>query len=262
MQEGILRLTRDRVELRSESSYLKPIADVAVFYGMSGKLRAVLRDYREAGRKAVHIDLGYWGRHQGGRRAGYHKVTINDRHPTAYFQNQRHTLDRFEHFKIPILPWRKDGKNILVAGISAKGSIFEGWAPMGWERDAIDALKKITKRPIMYRSKPSDKQARPIPGVLYSPPAQPLADALANAYCVVAHHSNVVVDGLLAGIPGFTMEGVAAPMCLQDLRKIEQPLYPDDRRQWAADVAWCQWNVAEMANGSCWKHLKNEGLVP
>lgn len=250
----------DRVTITPASSYREPAHDVAVFYGMAGGLREVMADYVKAGKQAVYVDLGYWGREEGGRRSGYHKVTVNARHPTAYLHQREHSMARFERFRLDILPWHR-GKHILLAGFSAKHAIFDGYEPHAWERKVVAALRLHTDRPIVYRPKPSDRAAHPLAGVLYSAPSQSLREVLANAHAVVTHHSNVGVDGLLAGVPVFTQEGAALTMGLSDWAQIEQPVYPDGRAWWAADVAHCQFSVAEMAAGVPWRHFKEEGLI-
>ncbi|MCI0549903.1 MAG: hypothetical protein L0287_03015, partial [Anaerolineae bacterium] len=191
---------------RRYANYYRPgdiEADVAVFYGFTPPLRNIMREYREQA-KAVYIDLGYWGRHEGGRRVGYHKVTVNDRHPTKYFQNLKHKSDRFDHFKLNIKPWRKSGEHILVAGMSFKAANACGFAGQDWELKVIRQLKDYTNRRIIYRPKPNCKSSGPIPGVEFSPPEQELGAVLKDCHCIVSHHSNVQVDGLLEGVPGFS----------------------------------------------------------
>jgi len=38
------------------------------------------------------------------------------------------------------------------------------------------------------------------------------------------------------------------------LDNIERPRTPD-RAQWACDLAYCQWQPQEMAEGMAWRHL-------
>ena len=260
MSVGIKKLG-DRPVRYSGDHYKGPAANVAVFYGYTQQLRRTMSDYRKLG-GAVYIDLGYWGRHDGGRRAGYHKISLNARHPTEYFMRRPQPRDRFEKFKIEIKPWQRDGEHILVAGMSAKGAEAEGFDPEQWEKETIAALKKFTNRRIVYRPKPNWKHARPLAGTDYSPPKQSPEQALVNCHAVVSHHSNVLIDGLISGVPGFCSVGVAVPVTLRDLSRIDDPIRPENREQWAADVAYCQWSVAEMAMGLPWRHLKHEGLIP
>ena len=245
--------------VQHDGEYRCPDAPVAAFYGYQQTMPRIFRDYVESGRRVVFVDLGYWGRREGGIYKGYHKVAVNARHPTAYFR-RGHDSSRVRRFRLEMQPWRR-GRKIVVAGMSGKAAQAIGLRAEEWERAAIAELRRHTDRPIVYRPKPTWENARPLPGAEYSGPRDPLAGLFADAWAVVTHHSNVAVDGLVSGVPAFCWEGVAAPMGLQDLSRIETPHYPDDREQWAADVAYCQWSVAEIASGAMWRHLMNEGLV-
>jgi hypothetical protein len=238
----------------------QPVADAAVFYGLEGRLPHVFAAYKGIGR-AVYVDLGYWDRRRGGRFAGFHKIAVNARHPTAYFRRPAHPPDRLRAVAAPIKPWRRNGRHVLVAGMGDKGARAEGYATEAWERWAIGELQRYTARPIVYRPKPSWKKARPIAGTIYSPRTREVADELRDCWAVVTHHSNVAVDAIMAGVPAFCWEGVAACMSGQELAGIESPPMPDGREQWAADIAYTQWSVEEMRTGAAWRHLRQEGLL-
>lgn len=253
----------DRPQLLNPLEYKgKPEAPVCAFYGLDGGLDRIFQDYKSAGLHAVYVDLGYWERRQGGRWTGYHKVVVNHRHPVSYFMRRPLPAWRAEAVGVKVQPWRRAGGHILLAGMGDKGAGAEGFKPEGWERETIAELRRYTKRQIVYRPKPSWKQARPILGASYSPREQPVEQVLANAWAVVTHHSNVAVDGLVAGVPAFTWGGVALPMALSRLDRIEDPLLPEGREQWAANIAWQQWSVREIAEGLPWRFLKAEGLLP
>jgi hypothetical protein len=191
---------------------------------------------------------------------GYHKFAINSRHPTEYFRRIPQDGTRAAVHGIELKPWKK-GNHILIAGMGKKAAACEGFGHEQWERKAIAALRRHTDRPIVYRPKPNCEGARPLPSVGYSSPQQPLEMALVNCHAVVTHHSNVAIDGLIEGIPAFSVEGVAAPMGRTDLSQIENPAYPEDRQQWVNDIAWTQWNIEEMAKGLPWLYLVENGLV-
>jgi hypothetical protein len=253
-----IRSAGDRPYKISEEAYSGPKFPVAVFYGYTQILRKVMADYVAAGLKAVYIDLGYWKREG---LTGHHKFSVNDRHPTAYFQNIKHKPDRARDCGVTIKDYQAKGRHILLAGMGEKAAEAEGKIPEKWERDAIEALRSVTDREIVYRPKPSWLTARPLPGTRWSPKAIPLEQELRGCHAVVTHHSNVAVEGLVAGVPAFCWKGVARPMALGDLKEIEAPLYPFDREQWVNDIAYCQWNVEEMRQGLPWRHLKSEGLI-
>lgn len=260
MREGIERMG-DRVSVQSSLAYMHPQGDVAVFYGFAGRLANALRDYPASGKPAVYVDLGFWGRKEGGRFAGYHKLSVNARHPTAYFQARPHDPSRAKRFGLEPAPWRISGEHILVAGMGPKGARAEGYPPLGWEQNAVDILRRHTQRPIVYRPKPNWLNPPPLQGATMAPMGQSLDDALANCHAVVTHHSNAAVEAITAGVPAFVVEGCALPMASSDLAKIETPVMPEGRAQWLADVSWVQWSVSEMSSGAAWAYLKNEGLV-
>ncbi len=261
MAQGI-HASGDAVQCFRMTDYAEPNADVAVFYGL---MRPILDGYRKAGKAAIYIDLGYWGRHEGGRRDGYHKFALNSRHPTAYFQNKVHCPKRFQHFHQPVYAWRSlesDG-NILLAGMSAKAARAEGFAPEEWERSIVKEIRKHTDRPILYRPKPNWPDATHIQGTKMVKGEDGDAHRfIRSLHAVVTHHSNMAVEAILAGVPVFCWDGVAtAPgKGCSDISKIESPPDAINREQWAADIAWTQWNLAEMTSGRAWKYLKDEVL--
>lgn len=260
MAEGI-RKAGDKVTIHAAHNYRQPEGDVAVFYGLAGKLSSVFADYPRAGRKACYVDLGYWGRKDGGRFAGYHKLAVNARHPTAYFQAQAHDASRAAVFGLKPEPWKRDGGHILLVGMGPKGSWAEGYKALGWETQALAALRKVTDRPIVYRPKPNWPNPPPLAGAIMAPKDQSLEEALVGCHAVVTHHSNAAIEALALGVPAFVVEGAALPMSLTDLTRIETPAYPEGRGQWLSDLAWAQWSIAEMGEGLAWRYLKDEGLV-
>lgn len=271
LAQGIAKLG-DKVERIWAHQYTEPFSDCVLFYGFDGsrtsQIARAFYDYKRSGRKAIYIDLGYFSQRWNGDRYGFHRFSINDRHPTAYFQNKKHKSDRFKVHNRTVEPWRKPGRNIVVCGMSDKCARFEGFKFEEWERAAIKKLRTITDRPIIYRPKPQRKtvsQYPPIDGVSYSDPLHKrLGDELKDAWCVVSHHSNAGIDALMAGVPCFTDEGVATPLAKTDVGLVEFPFIPSDsdRKQLVADIAYCQFNRPEMRDGTAWRHFRDEGLVP
>jgi hypothetical protein len=260
MAQGIEE-TGESVHIFPSHCYRRPEADIAVFYGYDANLRRVMADYRAAGLNVVYVDLGYWGRREGGSLHGYHKVVVNGRHPTSYFQDQMHSADRAELLGLQVKPWQTGGSHIILAGMSEKCAVVEGYKAHEWELAAVAELRKHTERPIIYRPKPSWLDAKPIPGTQFEPGLDDLARLLEGCHAVVTHHSNVAIDALLGGIPAFTVEGAASTLCFTEISRIERPWRPDGREQFVADLAYTQWTPAEMRSGAVWRHLKGEGLI-
>lgn len=260
IRQGIARY--EDVRIVPEIEYREPSADVAVFYGFERQLPKVMADYKAIGRNVVYIDLGYWGRKtKQDRFGGYHKLSINDRHPTAYFDKRKHDGSRAQRFGMAIKAWRNGGRHIVLAGMGDKAARVQGYAPCEWERGAIAELRKYTDRPIVYRPKPSWKDARPLEGTEFNVPITSIESVLHHCHALVTHHSNAGVDAAVHGVPVFTVEGVASRIGTSDLSRIEDPVMPVHREQWINDIAWTQWNAAEMQDGSAWRHLRDEGLV-
>lgn len=262
--EAGARRHRYTVTRLQTAMYRQPDADVAVFYGL---MRNIIDGYRRVGRPTIYIDLGYWGRHEGGRRAGFHKLALNARHPTAYFQRRQHASSRFDHFQIPIREWRSPNRGgyILLAGMSAKAATAEGFRPEEWERSTIAHIRRYTDREIVYRPKPNWPDATDLPGTrMRRGKDGDIETYLDNCHAVVTHHSNAAIDALLYGVPVFCWDGVAAApgKACSDLSRIENPPMAVAREQWAFDIAWTQWNIAEMTSGAAWQYLRDEGLVP
>jgi hypothetical protein len=260
MYEGIRRCGDDPI-LKTSTGYKGlPPTKVAVFYGLALGLARIKADYERTGRTAVYCDLGYWTRRISTRHDGYHKLAVNDRHPTSYLMRVPHTPERFLRHRVPIRPWREEGRHILVAGMSAKAAIAEQLRPNQWEQQTIARLRQLTKRPIIYRPKPNWQGASKIDGSIFSRD-MPLEEALRDCHAVVTHHSNVGVDALLAGVPIFSEKGAASLLGANALASIEKPLMPDGREQWAANLAYTQWSVAEMRQGLAYRYLLDDGLI-
>lgn len=231
--------------------------DVACFWGFVQLCQNIFGAYRSAGKPVVYLDAGYWV------RSTHYKVSVNARHPTAYFKRAR-PPDRRVRFGVDVKPNKYNGEHILVAAMSPKSAWAEKVGTWGvYEHELMKVLQELTDRPIILRIKgtvPPPRMFIP-PNVTLSFMGQPLHEVMQAAWAVVTHHSNVAVDGLVSGVPAFAYEGVAAPVGTFDLGKIETPVYCEDRAQWANDVAYCQWSIQEMKSGRVWRHLKEEGLV-
>jgi hypothetical protein len=254
----------DTVTLYNEYKHITG-EDVAAFYGMSPDHVQCIKDMKAVGRSAVVADLAYFGRSKTAPPpAKYYKISVNDNHPTAFFQNIKHPPDRFKIFKLKVRPMRKNGDYILLAGIGPKSSVLYGIQHQSWDQWAIDELRKYTKIPIYYRAKPNHADKfKKLPGSEWTDPTTPLESLLKHAWAVVTRHSNVTVDGIVQGVPCFAINGVATKIGLTDLSKIKHPYYPshEEQLQFCYDLAYTQWTLAEMADGQMWKHLKSEKLI-
>ncbi len=253
----------------------KPSGDIAVFYGYKDGMREIFADYLKAGKHVLFWDLGYacrrFGRTGRERYWGYHRMAFDARHAGGTVMRDKLPGDRLQALRDnPALETslnlarRKKGTYILVAGMQFKSCFSYGVKYEFWEREAIERIKKVTDRPIIYRPKPKDDLAKPIEGTLFSSRDQKLGGILKDCWAVVTHHSNVAFEAIVAGVPVFCDDGIARPMAsgtLKDVGEIENPRFPDDgdRQKWLTNLAYFQWTVKEMQQGLPWQFLKAKG---
>lgn len=259
---GIVRSGGEPVIYPSPSyPYYRSDPELLLMYGYGEPRRSYFQRAMKRGIPVIYVDLGYWHRTRFDRYDGYHKVCLNALHPTDYFMRRQHNPKRFEKLAIPIEK-QKRGDAILIPGMSEKAAWTWGFKAEEWEKKTIARLRKHTDRRIIYRPKPSWRGKRPlrVPGVEYDDPRHPIERILKDTFCVVTHHSNVAVDGLLRGIPNISDEGVGSVIGTNDLAMIEQTEAPDmdEVRAWAANVAWTQWTPEEMHSGAAWRYVLEE----
>lgn len=252
-----------QLPVRPEQEYRGVEADVAIMYGLWGNNRRALHEYAAAGAKAVLCDLGYWGRLDGGKPFGFHRLAVNAEHATAYFQRIPKPADRWRYFNVETRPFGRRGHHVVLAGMSSKAAWVYDLRAQAWETSAVQTLRKATARPIWYRPKPSWREATPIAGTMWAHDKAPIDKALDNCHALVTHHGNAALDALIAGVPVFCEHGIARPLALDDLGSIETPHYPDPaaRDQLLRDAAYTQYKVSEIAEGKAWRYLNDEGLI-
>lgn len=207
------------------------------------------RDHLKKFPRFVYADLGFW------QRDRYYRITANGWGPESYVRAELPST-RFDALGLTIQPWHS-GKEILIAGSSEKSCTQHGFRYMEWEAKTAKALIGCGYE-VVYRPKPNDPHARPLPGCRYD--RRPLDEALKSAHALVTHHSNTAIDALLAGVPVHCVTGAAAAFSVPLDQIVRAPRLPG-REQFLYDVAWLQWTEAEMRSGELWKHLKERGLV-
>ncbi len=271
LEAGVLRVGRRPMMLNDREFRGGFWAPTVTFYGLHGRLREVYAAALAQGVTLLFVDLGYWHRELPGRQRwyGYHRVSLNGRHPNDYFQRRKHPSDRFYSMNVPVRFARRPeerGDSIMVPGMSDKAAEVCGLGGVGeWERGVIEEIRRHTDRPIIYRPKPGARRAPPpaIPGTSYSFTNESVEEALRRTWCVVTHHSNVAVDALVNGVPAITTDGGAASaVCSSDVSLVDDPPFPSEkeRARFFADLAYTQWTPDEFANGVFWRHVIEEGL--
>lgn len=208
-------------------------------YGNLRGLKALLDRAIAEGRDWYYADNGYF---RPGHYDGYYRVTRNaymhDGHGTA-------AAARWEKLGKRIMPWKKGGRFVMVCPPGDVYAQLRGFDAGAWLTGTLAALKRSTARPIVVRSKPKKGELQ-----------VPLWKSLEGAHALVTHSSNSAVEALLFGIPVFCSAPCAASIVASaDVCSIETPYYPDNREQWAWNLAAAQWTLDEMRRGVCWREL-------
>lgn len=233
--------------------------EVACMIGV--KSRAVCDANWRAGVHTLYFDKGYL-RHRADspvRIWEYWRVAVDGHHPTRTLMKVARPHDRLDALGLEMRPWRSEGEHIVIAGSSAKYHEFCGLPePTAYARRLVRKLKG-SGRPIVYRPKPSWRDAVPIKGARFSRGPETIDDVLAGTHALVTHGSNACFEAVLAGVPCIVLgEAVAAPISSMDLDDIETPRLASEaeRRQWLANLAYCQWTMTEIESGEAWATIR------
>lgn len=256
-----VRAAGDTVELRALTPTVEVAeCDVACMVGV--KSRELYRAHWDRGTHVIYLDKGYTRHAAPGpvKLWEYWRVAVDAHHPTARLMKIARPGDRAERLGLVMLPWRKKGSQIVVAGSSQKYHDFYGLRhPTQWASKVIKQIQGIDpKRPIVYRPKPSWREAVAIEGSTFSQGGE-IYDVLAGAWCLVTHGSNAVFEAVLSGIPCVVLgDAVAKPISSEKLEDLVDPFLAtyNERHQWLANLAYCQWTLPEFASGEAWGYIR------
>ena len=235
---------------------LWPIECPVAFRGMTG--RKIVRACEETGRDYYYIDTGYLGNRQ--KRKLYHRVVFNGMQHSNFKEVPNDRWKQLEYssktMNLNFPGWKRDGGPILLVTPSAKPCKFYGIDRDTWVSETIATLKKYTDGEIIIRDK-GIRRERIGDGSLYNQ----LSDD--NIFAVVTYNSIAATEAIGFGVPAFTLAPNAADIvCEKDLTKIEYPRYEDDYtvRKWQHWLAYCQYTVDEMIDGSAYNIMKDHDI--
>ena len=150
--------------------------------------------------------------------------------------------DRIAQIGLEVRPWRTSGRDIIVCPPTDYFMQAHGCAD--WLDTTLERLEHFTDRPVVIREKPQPGET-----------AVPLEAALESAHALVTHSSNVAIEAACLGTPVFVdPASAAAPIGRTDLSEIEDPYFPD-REPWLAHLAYSQFSLDEIRDGSAWRLL-------
>jgi hypothetical protein len=212
----------------------------------------IMRQCLEDHRTFYYMDSGYLGNARSPRNPlgnkNYHRIVRND---LQHGDIQARPSDRFDQLGIR-LQSRRHGRRIIVAAPDEKPCRFYGIDRDQWIQDTVSRLQQHTDRPIVVR----ERAARRLDRVLTDPLVTVLRD---DVHALVTFNSNAAVEAVIEGVPVFVTAPThaAAPVGNRDLACIEDPFWPDEdlRHQWACHLAYGQYSVRELENGTAFRMI-------
>jgi len=171
---------------------------------------------------------------------------------------QDRPTDRYEkYFKKQIDSWNKKGSKILV--LPPTNAIANFFNATDWLPKTLATLRQNTDRQIDVREKPYNPTVT-LDHVgatvkIDKPTVHTGNIEWKDYHAIVTYNSNTLVASLENGVPVFCEPTcAAAPISETDYSKIETPKY-GDRIALFSSLAYNNWTMKEMANGTAWRML-------
>lgn len=235
-----------------------PVFDYNYNYGNEPVLirsmgkRKLIKELWQNKHTFYYMDSGYIGNYKSKHNPYgwklYHRIVKNDVQHSDIIDRPD---DRFLKLDYKIYP-RKEGKHILLVIPSEKPCKFYGIDKAQWTKDTIREIKKHTDRQIIIREK-KPRTDRIDKDTIF--------DALENCHALVTYQSIAAVESVLYGVPAFTTAPTAAdPVCDKDLSLLDNPTKQDMDKiyKWACHLAYGQFHINELKDGSAYRMLCNE----
>ena len=113
-------------------------------------------------------------------------------------------------------------------------------------------------KPVFYRIHPQD--TRLLPDYEYLPSKHEvlggdLIESLQKSSAAWMWNSTCGVDAILAGVPAVAFDPGSMVYDLAAHSIHDDPVWPD-REKMVNELAWCQWQLSELEDGTAWDHLK------
>lgn len=219
------------------------------------KARKILKKCVDLNREFYYVDTGYMGNHSRPENPKgfkhYHRIVKNGLQHNNIIDRPD---DRFKNCPVKYEPWKKSGSKILLVTPSDKPCEYYGINREQWVKNTIEEIKKYTDRKIVVRDKNPIRHDR----VRFNSIYEALDD---DIWALVTYQSVAATESVLYGYPAFCLAPNAAdPVTYNDLSKLESPFIPDEdlRYKWACHLAYGQFHINEMTDGTAASILENE----
>ena len=205
-------------------------------------------------RTFYYMDSGYLGNKMSSQNPQgwkfYHRVVPNNLQHSAIISRPS---DRWDKLNIKLKNKNTQGKNIVVVMPDDKPCTFYDVDRDTWIESTINTIKQNTDRPIVIRDRTASRRFRV---------AASLDEMLEDAFATVTFNSIAATESVIAGVPAFTLApcNAASPVSNTDLKNIDNPWWPEDdqRYQWACHLAYGQFHVRELLDGTAYKILTED----
>lgn len=220
--------------------------DWLVLFGVGYEQHHIARTKQVAsGKRALLIDLGYWGRK---KVTGYLRMSIDHDHPQRLLDRTKPDPSRWDALHIGLRHDADPAGPIILVGMGRKSRVYLKNGDQ-WEKEALARIQaKHPGRRVIYRQKSPDDETR----LRCERDADtPIDRLLRGASLVVARHSNVCVDAVVAGVPYEATDGAAMWL-------VGKEYSAANRLDFLRRLAWWQWKTTEAAQA--WRFAKE--MVP
>lgn len=189
---------------------------------------ADLRDPRlpgllSSGADFLYMDNAYFGRSPRGKnfrliRAAVHLTTLIERPD-----------DRLLRLAPKVMPWRTEGKSVLIIPPSPFYSAVYPES-VGWLEATKKRIQRVCSRPIVIKATKNE----------------PLEPFLARAWACVTFASVAGLEAALFGVPVFSTPRCCTwPINAGELEEIDSPRR-SEREPWLAGLAYATWSTDEL----------------
>lgn len=229
-------------------------ADVGVFVGVKSLASALFKKYVEAGKHVILMDKGHFS------RGAYYRVSINSFIPNEYITNVAYPEDRLRHLNLTIKHMRRIRNGyVLLAGSSDKYAKLLGLVgATEYAKKVVEDIRAVTDMPIVYRPKPSWKEAVPIEGTRLSGPSSLFTSEVQGADALITHGSGAATEALVEGVLTIVLgDAPVKPLVSTSLEGLLNPRMPsiEERFNWFSKLAYCQWTLPEFRSGKAWETI-------
>lgn len=215
----------------------------------------IIKQCWQDGRRFRYMDSGYFGNraharlNPGGWKV-WHRIIENDLQQQQLIQCPG---DRWDRLDLTCLPWRDNGREIVIVAPDEKPCKFYGIDLDAWVQDLQQQLAAVTDRPITVRHRARDVVKR------NRDQSNSFEQAISTAHAVITFNSNAAVESILQGVPVFITHEVsaAAPVANRDISAIESPWLADRDlvMSWLHGLAYSQFHNHELESGDALRIL-------